>query len=177
MSLSPYAAAVPAFVTSLTAMDAILAKAADFCTAKKIDPAVMCATRLMPDMLPLTAQINIACDHAKNASARLAAIEPPRFEDGEKTIADLRERIARTIAFVQSIDPALVDAAPGRVLDMKIGSRQMRQDAMLYLVHFVLPNFYFHLSIAYAILRASGLEIGKLDFLGTVPGLEVISPN
>lgn len=172
--LALHAAAIPTFITGLQAMDAILAKTEAFCTAKKIDPAVMVATRLMPDMLPLARQVMIACDHAKNGCARLAGLEAPRFEDTETTLIDLRTRIARTLDYVRSVDTALIDAAPGRIIEMKIGPNSMRQEASLYLLHFVLPNFYFHLSTAYAILRTSGLEIGKRDFLGAVPGLEVL---
>jgi hypothetical protein len=170
--LALHTLAIPTFVTSLQALDAILEKAEAFCATKKIDPAVMAATRLIPDMLPLTRQVLIACDFAKNGSARLAGVEPPVFEDTETTLAQLRERIARTIAYVQSVDPALIDAAPGRIVEMKTRTNRLRQEASLHLVHFILPNFYFHVTTAYAILRSSGLEIGKLDFMGAVPGLE-----
>lgn len=172
--LALHAVAIPTFITGLQAMDAILAKAEAFCAAKKIDPTVLVATRLMPDMLPFARQIMIACDHAKNGSARLAGLEAPRFEDTETTLVDLRARIQRTLDYVRSVDPARIDAAPGRIIEMKIGPNQMRQEASLYLLHFVLPNFYFHVSTAYAILRSSGLDIGKRDFLGAVPGLEVL---
>lgn len=177
MTLSPYAVAVPRFITTLEALDAILAKAVEFCAEKKIDQTVMCSTRLMPDMLTFARQVMIACDHAKNGPSRIAGIEAPRFEDTETTIDQLRERIAKTLAYVRSIDEAALNAGAGKVIEFKIGPNVMRQETMQYLVHFVLPNFYFHVTTAYAILRASGLVIGKRDFLGAVPGLTVVEPN
>ena len=174
MSISPYSASVSIIVTTLEALDAILAKAVDFCATKKIDPAVMCATRLMPDMLPLSRQVMIACDHAKNGPSRLADVQPPKFEDTETTLVELRERIKKTLDYVKAIDEAALNAAPGRIIEFKVGPNTMQQEAILYLLHFVLPNFFFHVSTAYAILRSSGLDIGKRDFMGQVPGLTVV---
>lgn len=170
MSLSLHAASVPVFVRSLEALSAILDKAAAWCEARKVDPAVLCATRLIPDMFALSRQVQIACDFAKNTSARLAGVEAPKFEDTEKTIAELKDRIARTIAYVQSLDAAAVDAAPGREIVFSVGPNQMKMEATGYLTHFGLPNFHFHLTTAYAILRQAGVEIGKRDFMGKVPG-------
>ncbi len=170
MTLTVYAISVPVFVAGLEALDAILGKAIDFCAARKIDPAVLCATRLMPDMLPLSRQVMIACDHAKNGPSRVAGVEPPRFEDTETTLVELRDRIARTVAYVKRMDELALNAAPGRMIEFKVGPTQARMEAVSYLIHFVTPNFYFHLTTAYAILRSVGLEIGKRDFMGQVPG-------
>ncbi len=172
MTISIYTASVPAFVQSLEALSAILAKAGDFCAARKIDPAVMCATRLIPDMLPLSRQVMIACDHAKNGSSRIAAVEAPKFEDTEKTIDELRERVAKTIDYIKTIDRSALEAAPGREIRFSIGPNPMKMEAVAYLTHFVLPNFYFHYTTAYAILRSSGVDVGKRDFIGTPPGLQ-----
>ena len=171
MSLTAYSISVPVFVTALEALDAILVKAGEFCVAKKIDPVVLAATRLIPDMLPLSRQVMTACDHAKNGTSRLAAVEPPRFEDTETTIDQLRERIAKTVAYLKSVDEAAIDAAPGRILEISIGPNKIKMEAVQYMLHFCTPNFYFHLTTAYAILRKSGLDVGKRDFMGAVPGI------
>ena len=171
MTISTYTTSVPAFLQTLEALSAILGKASDFCAAKKIDPAVLCATRLIPDMLPFSRQVLIACDFAKNGTARLAGVEAPKFDDTETTLVELQARIAKTIDYVKTVDPAAVAAAPGRIIEFPVGPNKMKMEAALYLAHFVLPNFYFHVTTAYAILRASGLEIGKRDFMGTPPGL------
>lgn len=170
MSVSTYAIAIPTFVTGLEALDAILAKAIDHCEAKKIDPAVLCQTRLFPNMLPLWRQVTIACDHAKNGPARIAGVEPPRFEDTETTLVELRERVGKTVAYARTIDEAALNAAPGKMIEFKVGPTAAKMEAVNYLLHFVLPNFYFHLTTAYDILRVAGLEIGKRDFMGKVPG-------
>jgi hypothetical protein len=170
MSVSIHAIAIPTFVTGLEALDAILAKAIDYCDAKKIDSAVMCQTRLIPNMLPLWRQVTIACDHAKNGPSRIAGVEPPRFEDNETTLQELRERVAKTVAYVKTIDEAALNAAPGRMIEFKVGPNAARMEAAHYLLHFVLPNFYFHLTTAYDILRTAGVDIGKRDFMGNVPG-------
>lgn len=171
MPLSLHAASVPVFVRSLRALDAILDKAAAYCAARKVDPAVLGGTRLIPDMFALAKQVQVACDFAKNTAARLAGQEPPKFEDTEKTIDELKARIARTIAFIESVDAAAVDAAGGREIVFPLGPNKMKMEAADYLVHFALPNFHFHLSMAYAILRQIGLDIGKRDYMGVVPGL------
>jgi hypothetical protein len=171
MSLTPYSISVSVFVTALESLDAILSKAVEFCAARKVDPAVLCATRLIPDMLPLARQVMIACDHAKNGTSRISAVEPPKFEDTETTIEQLKERIAKTIAYVKSIDEAAVNSAPGRIVEFSVGPNKIKMEAVQYMIHFCTPNFYFHMTTAYAILRSSGVEIGKRDFMGVVPGL------
>ena len=170
MTYSLSQAAVPVFEIGLNALSGVLDKAAAFAAAKKIDPAVLAQWRLAPDMFPLTRQVQIACDQAKNGSARLAGVEPPKFEDNETTIDQLKARIAKTIAFVKSVDAKALDGASGREITFPLGPTNkghMKGDD--YLTHFVLPNFYFHLTAAYVILRNCGVEVGKRDFLGQIP--------
>ena len=166
MTLSMYQASIPAFQPMLTALAAVLDKAEAHATAKKIDPAVLLGTRLAPDMFPLSRQIQIACDFAKGTGARLAGIENPSWADTEKTFAELRERIAKTLAFLASITPAQIDGSEGRDITMKVGPQEMHFKGQPYLINFALPNFYFHATSAYAILRANGVDLGKSDFLG-----------
>jgi len=163
-------AAIPSFEIGLNAFSAILDKAQAYADAKRFDSAVLLNTRLFPDMFPLTHQVQIACDLAKIGGARLAGIEPPKYEDNEKTIAELKERIAKTVAFVRTLDGAKIDGAGDREITFPLGPEhkgQMR--GADYLNHFVLPNFYFHLTTAYAILRHCGVDIGKRDFLAGIP--------
>ena len=170
MSFSMSQASLPTFEIGLNALSAILDKAEAFAAAKKIDPAVLLNTRLAPDMFPLVRQVQVATDLAKNGAARLAGVEPPRYEDKETTIAELKARLAKTVAFVRSLDPKQIDAAADRQITFPLGPSnkgEMRGDD--YLNHFVLPNVYFHIAAAYAILRHCGVEIGKQDFLGAIP--------
>ena len=157
---------VPALVHSLTAMSKILAKAEVMAEAKKIKPEVIPQLRLIADMLPFWRQVTIACDHAKGMSARLAGVEMPSFADTETTVAELKDRIAKTVAFIETIPAEAFDAAEGRTINMRAGQRDLTFPAMQYYQGYALPNFYFHLTMAYAILRANGVEIGKTDFLG-----------
>lgn len=166
MSLSMSQASIPVFVQLLTAASNVLDKAAAHAEAKKIDPSVLLATRLFPDMFPLTRQIQIATDQAKGCAARLAGLEVPKYEDNEKTIDDLKARIAKTIAFVQSIDTAKIDGTEDKDLKIPLGPQERAFKGQAYLINFVLPNFYFHLTTAYNILRHCGVEIGKRDYLG-----------
>ena len=170
MSFSMSQASLPALEIGLNALSAILDKAEAFAAAKKIDPAVLLNTRLAPDMFALTRQIQVATDLAKNGAARLAGVEPPRFEDKETTIAELKARLAKTVAFIKTLDKKAIDGAGDREITFPLGPTNkghMKGDD--YLNHFVLPNVYFHLTAAYAILRHCGLEIGKQDFLGAIP--------
>ncbi len=157
---------VPMFTHSLTAMSKILDKAEAFAEAKKLKPEVIPNLRLIADMLPFWRQITIACDHAKGASARLAGVEVPAFADTETTVADLKERIAKTLAFIATVPEAAFEGAEARTIVVKAGPRELTFPAPLYLSGFAVPNFYFHLSTAYNILRSNGVEIGKTDFLG-----------
>ena len=166
MPFSMSQAALPVFEINLTALSAILDKAEAFATAKKIDPTVLLHSRLSPDMFDLTRQIQVATDGARRGSARLAGVEPPSYEDNETTIAQLKDRIAKTIAFLKTLDRKQIDAAADREITFPLGGTnkgQMKGDD--YLNHFMLPNFYFHCTAAYAILRHSGVDVGKRDFL------------
>ena len=157
---------VPSFVHSLTAFSKILDKAEAHAEAKKIKPEVMPQLRLIADMLPLWRQVTIACDHAKGACARLSGTEVPTFADTETTLAELQERIANTIAFIQTIPDAAFAEAEGRTITVKAGPREVTFAAPQYYGAYAIPNFYFHMTMAYSILRANGVEVGKGDFLG-----------
>jgi hypothetical protein len=171
MTLSMYQLAVPPFVQGLSAMSAVLAKAEAFAAAKKVDPAVLLAARLAPDMFPLNRQVQIACDFAKSTAARLTGIEVPSWKDDEKTIADLRSRVAKTLDYVRSFKAGQIDGSEQRDVAITLAGKPVTFKGQPYLVHFVLPNFYFHCTVAYAILRHNGVELGKRDFMGPVPGL------
>jgi hypothetical protein len=162
-------ASIPAFEVGLNALSAILDKAEKYAAAKSIDPTALLSTRLFPDMFAFTRQVQSACDQAKNVGARLAGIEPPRYEDNEKTIAELKARIAKTVAFVKTLDAKKIDESADREITFPLGPNRGHMKGADYLNHFALPNFYFHLTTAYDILRHCGVEIGKLDFLGTIP--------
>lgn len=152
---------------TLNALDAILGKLAAHCEAKKIDEAVFLGARLYPDMFPLSRQIQIACDFAKGASARLAGIEVPSWSDDEKTIADLKARIAKTADFIKAIPAATFGGSDEKVVKIKLGRNapETEMAGKTYLASVVLPNFFFHAAAAYAILRHNGVELGKGDFL------------
>lgn len=167
MSLSK--ASIPVFEISLAALSALLDKAEAYAEAKKIDPTVLLSARLFPDMFGFILQVQSACDQAKNCGARLAGVDPPRYENSEKTIAELRTRIASTMAFLGTLDTERIDSAVEREITFPLGPNKGHMSGADYLNHFALPNFYFHLTTAYDILRHCGVEIGKRDFLGAVP--------
>ena len=160
---------IQVFEIGLNALSAVLDKAETYAKAKSIDPAVLLNTRLFPDMFAFTRQVQSACDQAKNGGARLAGIEPPRYEDNEKTIAELKARISKTVAFVKTLDAKKINESAEREITFPLGPNQGHMKGADYLNHFVLPNFYFHLTTAYDILRHCGVEIGKRDFIGTIP--------
>jgi uncharacterized protein len=163
-------ASIQVFETSLNALSALLDKAQAHAEAKKIDPAALLNARLFPDMFPFSRQVQIACDQAKNGGSRLADAEPPRFEDNETTFAELKARIAKTVAYVKTLDAKKIDEAGEREITFPLGAANKGQmKGADYLNHFVLPNFYFHATTAYDILRHSGVEIGKRDFIGAIP--------
>lgn len=166
MTISLYAASVPCFQMSLKALKGILQKAEAHAAATKVDPSVYLQTRLFPNMFPLVRQVQITCDFAKGCAGRLAGIDMPKFDDNEATFADLQSRIDKTLEFLGSVQPAQVDGQEERDIEIKAGTRTLNFKGQAYLTHFVLPNFYFHATTAYAILRHSGVEIGKGDFLG-----------
>jgi hypothetical protein len=161
-----YQASIPVFVRALTNLAAVLEKGAAFAEAKKIDPSILVSARLAPDMHPLARQIQIATDGVKGCAARLAGIDIPSYADTESTFPELQERIAKTIAFIQSISAAQIDGSEERTVSLKIRNKDLSFAGQPYLLNFVLPNLYFHASVAYAILRHNGVEIGKMDFLG-----------
>ena len=170
MAFSMSRASLPVFEIGLNALSANLDKAAAFAAAKKIDSAILLTTRLAPDMFALTRQIQVACDQAKNGSARLAGVEAPKFEDNETTIDQLKARIAKTIAYTKTLDARQIDGSGDREITFPLGpTNKGHMKGEDYLNHFVLPNFYFHLTAAYAILRHCGVEVGKRDFLGAIP--------
>jgi uncharacterized protein len=162
-------ACIQVFEIGLNALSAVLDKAAAYAEAKSIDPAVLLNARLFPDMFAFTRQVQSACDQAKNGGARLAGIEPPSYEDNEKTIAELKARISKTVAFVKTLDAKKINESAEREITFPLGPNQGHMKGADYLNHFVLPNFYFHLTTAYDILRHCGIAIGKRDFIGTIP--------
>jgi hypothetical protein len=162
-------ASLPVFQIGLTALSGVLDKATAFAAAKKIEPSVLLSYRLAPDMFALVRQVQVVADQAKNGSARLAGVEPPKYEDNETTIDALKERLAKTLAFLKTLDAKAIDASAERTITFPLGKQQGQMNGADYLNHFVLPNFYFHLTAAYAILRHCGVEIGKRDFLGAIP--------
>jgi hypothetical protein len=157
---------VPIFVRTLGNLSAILDKAAAHAQAKKIDPAVLLSARLYPDMFAFTRQIQLAGDFAKGTAARLAGLEPPKYEDTETTFDQLKARIARTIEFVQAINPGQFEGSETREISLKIRDTVQKYSGLVYLAHVALPNFFFHSTTAYDILRHNGVELGKRDFIG-----------
>lgn len=166
MSLTMYQASIPVFVHMLGNLSAILDKASAHAEAKKIDPSIYINARLAPDMYPLSRQIQIATDMAKGCAARLAGIDVASYEDNETTFPDLQARIAKTVAFVQSVSAEQINGSEERQVTLKLRGKDVSFSGQPYLLYFVLPNFYFHITAAYAILRHNGLDIGKMDFIG-----------
>ena len=168
MSISMYDFTIPALTRGLTNLSAILDKAAAHAAAKKFDSVVLAQSRLFPDMHPLVRQVQIACDTAKGGAARLAGVEVPKHEDTEATFADLKARVAKTLDFVKSITAAQMKDSETRNIEIKFPNGAWKFVGLGYLTDFVLPNFYFHISIAYALLRKGGVEVGKGDYLGAI---------
>jgi uncharacterized protein len=166
MAITMYQASVPALTRALENLKVILDKGAAFAEARKIDPSVLLQARLFPDMFPLVRQVQIAADFAKGITARLAGQEVPKYEDTEASFADLHARIDRTIAFVRAIPAASIDGSEDRDIMLTIRGNPVTFKGQPYLVNFGLPNFYFHMTAAYSILRSNGVEVGKMDFLG-----------
>ncbi len=167
MSLSMYQASVPAFQKMLTNLKDILKKGEDFAIAKKIEPSVMLNARLAPDMFALTRQVQIATDVAKGACARMSGQEIPTFEDKEASFADLYARIDKTLAFIATFKPEQIDGKEDFDITITPGGRTMHFKGQAYLVNWAMPNFYFHVMTTYTILRHNGVEVGKMDFLGS----------
>jgi len=166
MTISLYQASVPVFVRMLTNLSAILDKAAQHAVQRKIEPSVLLGTRLFPDMFPLLRQVQLTADFAKGTVARLAGAEVPKFPDTEASFDDLKARIARTIDFVKTFKPAQIDGSEAREITIPIGGQPHTFKGQSYLLHQAMPNFYFHATTTYAILRHCGVELGKRDFLG-----------
>jgi uncharacterized protein len=170
MALSMYQASVPVFVQMLTNLSAILDKAAVHAATKRFDSANYLSMRLIADMLPFVKQVQIACDHAKRAAARLANVEPPKHADDEKSIDDLKARIASVLEYLRSFKPAQFDGSEAREISFPGGGgTRTYKNGPLYLFHYAFPNFFFHVTTAYDILRSSGVEIGKADFVSNAP--------
>jgi hypothetical protein len=161
-----YQASVPVFRHQITALAKILGKAEEHANARKIDPAALIQCRLYPDMFPLARQVQIASDTAKFAAARLAGVEAPSWEDIENTFAQLQERCEKTDRYLATFAPAQIDGSEEREVVLKMREGQMTFTGQQYLLGFATPNFYFHITTAYALLRQCGVEIGKRDFLG-----------
>jgi hypothetical protein len=161
-----YDRTIPPFVRGLNAMSAILTKTEAHCAARRIDPAALLNFRLFPDMLPFTRQVQIATDHARRCPARLAGTEPLAMADTEASFADLQDRLMKTRANVESFTPASFEGCENRIITFKAGPRELSFSGADYVTVFAMPNFYFHMTTAYNILRHNGVEIGKTDFLG-----------
>jgi hypothetical protein len=168
MSVSLYDLSIPVFTLSLSNLSAILDKAASYSEAKKIDPKVMAQSRLIADMLPLSAQIQIACDTAKGAAARLAGVEAPKHEDNETTLAELKARVGKTLDFIKGIKPEQLQGAESREIVLQFPNATLKFNGKNYLANFVIPNLFFHVTMAYALLRKNGVDLGKRDFLGPI---------
>jgi len=166
MSLSMYQASVPQFIRMLTNLIGILEKGAAHCDARKIDPLALTQYRLYPDMFNLARQIQTACDHARNAAARLAGQEAPRLENTEQTFPELIGRVRDTIAYLETFKAGQIDGTEDREVVVKRGETVNTYRGQDYLVQRALPNFYFHVTTAYDILRHNGVELGKRDFIG-----------
>jgi uncharacterized protein len=166
MPISMYQATVPPMIRSLGNLATILEKGAAHAEARKIDPAVLINSRLYPDMLPLSRQVQIASDVARRGAARLAGLEAPKIEDNETTFPELINRLNKTVTYLQSLTPAQIDGTEQKSISLPMGEETMTFEGLPYLLYFVQPNVYFHVTTAYDILRHSGVEIGKLDFLG-----------
>ena len=166
MTISMYQASAPRFANTLRNLSVILDKAETHCAAKKIDPVALTTARLFPDMFAFTRQVQIACDTAKGAVARLAGVDIPKHEDTEQTFAELKARIAKTLDFIESLKPERIDGSEEKEIVLPMRSGERRYKGMQYLLGFAYPNFYFHITTAYNILRHNGVEVGKQDFIG-----------
>ena len=169
MKISVQAVTVDTFAHSLTCLSALLEKGLANATARKFDPSVLVTARLAPDMFPLSRQVLLSCDLAKNAVARLAGLEPPRFEDNEKTIEELRARIARTVDYLKGVPASALEGCEDRAIRVPVGpDRFLDFKGLDFIQRWAIPNVFFHITTAYAILRHNGVDVGKRDFLGDV---------
>ena len=168
MKISMYQASAPRFAHTLRNLSAILDKAQAYAEAKKLEPNVLGGQRLIADMFPLARQVQVACDTAKGAVARLAGVEIPQHADTEQTIPELKARIAKVLDFIESVPAAKIDGSDEREVVMKMRGQDMKFQGFQYLAGHALPNFYFHVTTAYNILRSNGVEIGKRDYIGSL---------
>jgi hypothetical protein len=168
MSLTVHAATVEPFLHALANLSKILDKAIAFRTEKSIEAGVLEGLRLTPDMFPLRRQVQLTSDFAKNSAARLAGLEPPKFPDEEQTLEQLKERVDRTLAWLRTVTPAQLEGAETRQLVIPLRTRTLEMDGLPFIQKWALPNFYFHLTMTYALLREAGVALGKQDFLGGV---------
>jgi len=169
MKITVQAVTADVFTHSLTSLSSLLEKGLAHATAKKFDPSVLVNARLAPDMFPLSRQVQIACDVAKNGTARLAGLEPPRFEDNEKTLEELRARIARTIDYIKGVPVSAFEGAEDRDIRVPAGPEKFLDfKGLAFVQRWVIPNVFFHITTAYAILRHNGVDVGKRDFLGGI---------
>jgi len=166
MSLSMYQASIPVFIHQLNNLKEVLKKAENYAPAKKIDLVAFVDARLIADMFPFSRQVQIACDIVKGGAARLAGVEVPSYPDTEKTFPELYARIDKTIDFLKTFTSNQIDGTEEKKVTLKIGGKEMTFLGQPYLLHFVLPNLYFHTAMAYAILRKNGVDVGKMDYLG-----------
>ena len=166
MTLSMYQASVPVFIRALGNLKHVLQKGAEHAKAKNVADEVLLQTRLVPDMLPLVKQVQIAADMATRGSARLAGVEPKSFEDNETTLEQIYSRIDRAIEYIKTFKPEQIDGSEARTIVLKMRSGEMTFEGQAYLLHFAIPNVFFHCTTAYNILRKAGTEIGKNDFIG-----------
>lgn len=167
MTFSMYSASAPVFKQILNSLSAIVDKADAHASAKKIDPAALLQARLFPDMFPFIRQVQIAADFAKGSAARLGGVEVPKYEDDEVTFADLKARLAKTIAFIDSVPQDGIEASAQRDITTGSGEKTKHWKGQVYLLHYALPHFFFHATTAYDILRHNGVDIGKKDFIGS----------
>jgi hypothetical protein len=166
MKISMYQASAPRFAHMLRNLSVLLDRAQAHAEAKKIEPSALTAYRLYPDMFPLTRQVQIACDQAKGCVARLAGVDIPKHDDTEQSFADLKARIEKTLKFIESVKPAQLDGAEEREIVLKLRAGDLRFSGLDYLFGFAYPNFYFHVTTAYNILRHNGVDLGKADYIG-----------
>jgi hypothetical protein len=175
MSVSFHAMSLPVLARALRNGIAVIDKTVAWVAAKQAQtpPSLsveqgIVQSRLAPDMFPFSRQVQIASDVAKGCAARLSGVEPPKYEDTEASLADLRARLEKTIAFIEGVDAAKVEAAAGSTVTFKTGGRDLTMSAVDYVNHYVFPNVYFHLTMAYALVRQAGVPVGKMDFLGAI---------
>jgi hypothetical protein len=168
MSAPMYDMSIPILTLGLTNIENMIDKGVAHAEARKFDSLVLAQSRVFPDMFPLSRQVQIACDMAKGCAARLAGVEVPKFEDTEATMAELKARVAKTKAFVGTIKASQLQDAAGREINITFPGNSLKFTGLSYLTTYVLPNFYFHSAMVYALLRNNGVELGKRDFLGAI---------